>query len=159
MSDNLPTSGQAPAASRFTWLIIVGSMVAAVPLYGIIGWIILNGATPSETPDTPVAHELVWALRAGAVVLLLASALSLRLLPRTIVADPASPGGEVEPPPSFINRSIVSMAIAGACAIFLRRAPYEYPWYAAGSLLVQLALVIPSGMRAWDAWEQRARGI
>lgn len=166
MGDNLPASGAqpSPAAQRLVWTIIVGALVAAVPIYGIVGWMLLRNAPPVPQPADAT---MIWAMRAMAAAVLAASVLSLRLAPRRMIPAPASTGGEIEPPLSITNRSIVSMAFAEGCTVigfvscfFLRHAPLEYPWYAAGTLLVQLLLVIPDGARAWDAWqESAARGV
>lgn len=148
---------QAPAA-RQTWLIIFGALVFSILIYGLLCFLIMQSPQPRNTNPASLAQMRPFMI-AAAVGALVFSVVWLR------VRVDGKIGGEGRPVTlsagEFQSHSIVALALSEACAIFglvlfFLGAPItEFAIFAAGTLLVDFAFILPRGLQFWSAYGRR----
>ncbi|RYX86269.1 hypothetical protein EON83_03330 [bacterium] len=149
----------APAQSnRQVWLIIFGALVCSVLIYGLLCFFLEHSKSPRTTNPASLAQLRPFIIGL-AVIMLIASVAWLRFKVDGKI------GGEGRPvtitPPEFQSDSIVALALSEACAIFglmlffLGAPLQEFAFFAAGTLLVDFAFILPRGLQFWSAMDGR----
>lgn len=144
---------------RRTWLIIFAALVWTVFIYGLMAFLLdLSPSRQSPTgrpPDPTALRPIFYGL---AVLALVASAGWLHF---STYGKIGGEGRKVELSPSeFQTNSIVALALAEACvilglALFFLGAPLrELLIFGAGTLLVDLLVILPRGLAFWSYWER-----
>ena len=143
-----------PAPLRQTWLIIFGALAFSILIYGLLAFLIENGATPRVvSAGLPALRILVTAL---ALAALLASIGWLHFATAGKMGDSNAP---ILTPAEFQTQSIIAMALTETCTIlglflfFLGNTLAQFAPYMAASLLVYLGYILPKGLRYWAAWD------
>ena len=144
---------------RAQWNTIFFSMVAAVPTYGIVIWIILDSAT--QRPEPPSMLRVLFPLLAASLL----TASCVWMMARSRAWADRAPGGSshLPTPQEFQVGAIVAMALAEASAVvgfvlfMLGGPPGDYTGYGAGTLAVLLGVILPRANAYWNAWEEEQR--
>ncbi len=153
-SDNTPT-----ASIRCIWLTIVIAMAASLGIYPVIAFVLRESMKPSGALFA--MRTLLYAL---AGLFLLASIVLSKINTRSWtdqVTHSDSEPSTLPTPQAFITSSIIRIALAEACAIIgfvlavLGIPFYEYLFFAIAPALVILGLILPFGLRYWDALEKK----
>ena len=150
-SDNTAT----PSPDKKTWLIILGSLAASALIYGLLAHLIQNSPQPRViSAQLPQMRVLVTIAAVGAL------GASMAWLHFTTQGKMGASGAALMRPGEFQTQSIVAMALAEACSIcglllfFLGNTLTQFAPYIAGTLLVFFAVILPTGLRYWAAWEK-----
>ena len=143
--------------TRQTWLIIFGALAFSVVMYCVLGFI--TEQHPRRVNPASVAQMRPFLIGA-AVVMLVISVAWIRFRVDGKI------GGEgrdlAMSPEQFQTDSLVALALSEACAIlglllFFLGAPLrELAMFAAGTLLVDFAFILPRGLQFWAAHDKRS---
>ena len=147
---------------RTQWNMIFLSMVAAVPIYGVVIWLMVS--RQSARPDPPAMLSTLFPLfPLLAAGLLVASATWMVYRSRAWAERAHGGSSALPPPPQFQQIAITAMALAEASAVlgFVRvlvgGPAAEYAGYGAGTLAVLLGVIWPRASAYWNAWEEEQR--
>lgn len=145
---------QATPATKRTWFIIFGALVFALFIYALLCYLILQTRRLAPYAANTVATMRPILGAVGVAVLIG----SVAYLSRSMAGK--SGGSELMTPRAFQSASIVSLALAEACAIFgltlffMGGTIRDYAMFAAGTLFVDFAFILPKAKRYWAAWEE-----
>jgi hypothetical protein len=154
----------ASTATRATWIVLFAAMAAPVPVYGIV---LLLAGSANSTPSTPALPPADFFAASAACLFSSLAWTRWRLRPMVPV-EPAMSTGPEPPrpkPAAFVRASLVSLALAEACAVvglahglLARTGITGYAPFAVGSLAVMAFDVLPLGLRFWALAESDAGG-
>lgn len=145
---------QSSVADRKTWITIVLAMAFSVLAYGLVCYLTLHN--PQRRPPSPHLATLSPVLSGLAILALVASVCWLQSKTQRRMSGV---GGDLMTPTQFQTESIVALAFAEMCAIFglllffLGGTWQGFVPFALGTLAIDLAFILPKGIRYWAAWE------
>lgn len=155
------------AGARAVWLIIFGALTISIFTYGALVWMMSNSVTRRAT-SASISPTLITIMSALAVVMLVASVVVMSFGTAGKIGDarviaPSVPVPLMEPA-RFQTVSIIALALSEACTViglllfFLSRSSEQFVYFAAGSVLVNLLLILPRGLKYWKNLEASAAG-
>lgn len=145
--------------NRAQWTVVFFSIVAAVPMYGVVIWIILTG--PSARPEPPSVLRVLFPLLAAS--LLIASSAWMVIRSRPWMERALGGSSPLPPPAEFQLGAILAVALAESSAVLgfalflLGGPPGDFVGYAAGTLAVMLGVIGPRANAYWAAREEEQR--
>ncbi len=139
-----------PRSARSIWLATTLAMLAAVPMYAVVAWVL---SSSEARPDGSLARRLQTVFQIVGPMVALAGAAWMRL---RVMRDPT--------PQQFLTDSMIATALAEAPAILgligvLAGGSFQdFVWMAAISVIVIGGVVIPAGLRWWADRESGGPG-
>ncbi len=149
-----------PLPNRLTWLTIVFAFIGSLVMYGMLAYTLDSSGARAVTEGLETIRLPISLL---AIFVLLASIVwaQLRL---TVHAMSPSSATDLLPPQKYIANTLISLALAEACAIvgllmfFLGASYGEFLVFVVPSAVVMAVVILPKGIAYWQVWENRPEG-
>ena len=132
---------------RRIWTVIVMAFAASTVVYGFVAFLMTMGARPPDWPAPP--QSVSWVLHAFA---------ALSLLGGMILFTRSTEPAEI-PPPRFMQRTILSLALCAAAALagmalaVLLRSVTAYIAPGLAVFAVMVLFILPRGLQYWGLVE------
>ena len=149
---------------KLTWLIIWAAICVSVLIYGLVCFMMLSSPQRQMLRGPQPAFE--YTMYAVAVATLIAASVWAYRSTAAVSQRAMQAAHEKTPLPNpgeFQTNSIIALTLSEACSIyglmlfFMGMPISKFAVFAAGTLLVNIAVILPRGLAYWVAWEEEQK--